>query len=49
MLSMILKTARTFAKADAGTIYLEQNGKLAFSSVQNDTLFPDSKSNKFFI
>ena len=40
LLESILREARRFVNADAGTLYLVTDGKLHFSYVQNDTLFP---------
>ena len=48
VLAAILQEARVLSTADAGTIYLEENGELTFASAQNDTLFPGSAANKFF-
>ena len=48
VLGAILQKARELGAADAGTIYLEENGELTFASAQNDTLFPGSAANKFF-
>lgn len=48
VLGAILSKARALTNADAGTIYLEENGELYFASAQNDTLFPKSASNRFF-
>lgn len=48
VLGTILQKARELGSADAGTIYLEENGELTFASAQNDTLFPGSAANKFF-
>lgn len=48
VLGAILDKARRLTAADAGTIYLEENGELCFASAQNDTLFPKSASNRFF-
>lgn len=48
VLGAILSKARALTMADAGTIYLEENGELSFASAQNDTLFPKSASNRFF-
>ena len=48
VLGSILQKAREICSADAGTIYLEKEKELFFSSAQNDTLFPASKANRFF-
>jgi len=45
LLEIILREARHFVSADAGTIYLVSGSKLYFSYVQNDTLIP-AGSNK---
>jgi len=48
LLGCILSESRLFCNADAGSIYLEENGKLKFSFVQNDTIFQnDILSNKY--
>ncbi len=39
LLDSILSETRSLASADAGSIFLVENGKLKFSYVQNDTLF----------
>ena len=39
MLDGILSKSRALSNADAGTLYLAENGLLRFSYVQNDTLF----------
>ena len=38
LLERILKEARSLVNADAGTIYVREDGKLKFSYTQNDTL-----------
>ncbi|RKY83410.1 phosphohydrolase [candidate division KSB1 bacterium] len=38
LLERILSLARNFVNADAGSIYIKENGKLKFSYAQNDTL-----------
>jgi response regulator RpfG family c-di-GMP phosphodiesterase len=38
LLERILKEARMLVNADAGTIYIKEDGKLKFSYTQNDTL-----------
>ncbi len=43
LLEAILKEARKFVGADAGTIYLVANGRLFFSFVQNDSLEKSGK------
>lgn len=40
ILDRILFEARKLARADAGSIFLVEHGKLIFSHVHNDTLFP---------
>lgn len=48
VLSKILQKAKELCKANAGTIYLKKDDELVFASAQNNTLFPNSKANKFF-
>lgn len=48
VLDSLLTEARMLGHADAGSVYLAQDGKLSFSAAQNDTLFPASAANKFF-
>lgn len=48
VLETLLTEARRLGRADAGTVYLVEDGELAFSAAQNDTLFPASAANKFF-
>lgn len=38
LLEMIVLEARKFTRADAGTLYILENGRLRFKIVQNDTL-----------
>ncbi len=38
LLGMILKEARNFTNADAGSLYIKEDGKLYFEVTQNDTL-----------
>ena len=48
LLDKILFETRKLTSADAGSIYLLEDGKLKFSYVQNDTLFKnDLLNNKF--
>ncbi len=47
LLDRILSEARKLGNADAGTIYLEEEGKLFFAYTHNDTLFPGSMANKY--
>ena len=48
LLDSILFETRSLASADAGSIFLVENGKLKFSYVQNDTLFRnDFLANKY--
>ena len=44
LLERILHEARLFVRADAGTLYLRDNDKLFFNYIENDTLFPDGRS-----
>ena len=46
ILDTVLAGARTFVNADAGTIYLLEEGELHFSYTHNDTLFGSDDSNK---
>ena len=47
ILDRILSEARKLGNADAGTVYLEQEGKLIFAYTHNDTIFPGSLVNKY--
>ena len=48
LLDSILFETRSFASADAGSIFLVEGGRLKFSYVQNDTLFRnDFLANKY--
>jgi len=49
LLENILREARHFVNADAGTIYLASKGKLYFSYVQNDTLIPAGNSKQKYL
>lgn len=40
LLEQILHEARTFVRADAGTLYQLRNNQLYFAFIENDTLFP---------
>ncbi len=46
LLERLLFLARREARADAGTVYINVNGKLAFSHTQNDTLQKKLKPNE---
>lgn len=46
LLDRILLEGRRITSADAGTIFLVQNGGLSFAYVHNDTLFPGSAASK---
>jgi HD-GYP domain-containing protein (c-di-GMP phosphodiesterase class II) len=48
LLERILHEARIFVRADAGTLYLRNGEKLYFNYIENDTLFPDGKSEDKF-
>ena len=48
LLERILHEARLFVRADAGTLYLRDNDKLYFNYIENDTLFPEGKSEDKF-
>jgi hypothetical protein len=47
LLEQVLSEARTFANADAGTLYMASGGSLYFSYVQNDTLFRGETKDKY--
>lgn len=47
ILDALLVEGRKIAKADAGTIYLLDQGDLVFAAAHNDTLFPASAANKY--
>ncbi len=47
LLDAVLFQARQLTRADAGSIYLIENGVLNFSYIQNDTLFVSSGGNKY--
>jgi len=47
LLDEILSEARAITHADAGSIYLVENGKLVFRYVQNDSLFKGNQNSKF--
>ena len=48
LLEHTLHEARIMARADAGTLYLCMNNRLYFNFIENETLFPEGKSeNKF--
>ena len=44
LLERVLREARLFAGADAGTLYLRQGEELYFSYIENDTLFPEGST-----
>ncbi|MCF8108652.1 MAG: HD domain-containing protein [Desulfohalobiaceae bacterium] len=46
LMDNLLKEMRKYSNADAGTIYLNRDGKLSFSYVHNDTLFTSHTDNK---
>ncbi|MBW1711629.1 MAG: HD domain-containing protein [Deltaproteobacteria bacterium] len=46
ILDRVLLEARAMARADAGSIFLVEDGQLAFSYIHNDTLFPANEANK---
>ena len=48
LLDRILREARKLTNADAGSIYLVEGDKLNFSFVQNDTLFKNDVTSKYF-
>lgn len=47
LLETLLLQARCLTHADAGSIYLIEDNTLYFSHLQNDTLFPNSRSKKY--
>jgi HD-GYP domain-containing protein (c-di-GMP phosphodiesterase class II) len=47
LLDAVLFQARQLTRADAGSIYLIEDGALNFSYIQNDTMFVSSVSNKY--
>jgi len=49
LLEAVLTKARTFLRADAGTLYLKSNNKLFFSFIQNDTMFSGDKAEARYI
>lgn len=46
LLGQVLRAARRFTRADAGSIYLVENGRLRFRYVQNDTLMRGPEASK---
>ena len=48
LLERILHEARLFVRADAATLYLRDGDKLYFNYIENDTLFPDGRSEDKF-
>ena len=48
LLERILHEARMLVSADAGTLYIQDGDKLYFSFIENDTLFPEGKSEDKF-
>lgn len=48
LLERILREARHLTNADAGSIFLVEDGTLKFSYVQNDTLFKDDTTSRYF-
>ncbi|MBO4314062.1 MAG: HD domain-containing protein [Desulfovibrio sp.] len=46
VLESILSKARALTGADAGTVYLVEDGKLDFAYAENDTLFPGSEAKR---
>ncbi len=49
LLDLVLLKSRRLTGADAGSIYLEKNGKLSFEYVQNETLTAKDRSNKKYL
>ncbi len=48
LLERILHEARIFVRADAATLYLRDGEKLYFNYIENETLFPDGRSEDKF-
>lgn len=49
LLEGILHEARLFASADAGTLYTVREGRLFFSYIENDTLFPHGDTKEKYV
>ncbi|TVQ40098.1 MAG: HD domain-containing protein [Spirochaetaceae bacterium] len=49
LLESVLHEARTFVDADAGTLYLARDGRLFFSYIENDTLFPEGNPKERYV
>lgn len=47
VLEALLSESRKVAGADAGSVYLLDNGELSFAAAQNDSLFPGSAASKY--
>ncbi len=48
LLERILHEARIFVRADAATLYLTDGNRLFFNYIENDTLFPEGRSEDKF-
>ena len=49
LLEEVLRKARNFLNADAGTIYLKSRKRLFFSYIQNDTLFQSDRAESRYV
>lgn len=49
LLEEVLRKARAFLNADAGTLYLKSGDRLYFSFIQNDTLFTSDKAESRYV
>lgn len=49
LLEEVLRMARQFLNADAGTLYLKSRNRLFFSYIQNDTLFSANKAESRYV
>ncbi|TVR32411.1 MAG: HD domain-containing protein [Spirochaetaceae bacterium] len=49
LLESVLHEARAFVEADAGTLYLARDGRLFFSYIENDTLFPEGNPKEKYV
>lgn len=49
LLESVLHEARAFVDADAGTLYLARQGRLYFSYIENDTLFPEGNPREKYV
>lgn len=49
LLEEVLRKARNFLRADAGTLYLKSRKRLFFSYIQNDTLFQTDRAESRYV